>query len=261
MSAVARWREVEGRMPFVRGRLPAGVPAVLGSVFAAATVVWPVLRLSQSTGMNGVDSPDFTQLLWSWGRYEVEGIDVSQDPPTNVVPAWSLALACLAGVLGGLAWLVRRGPDGRVLGAAGVGVALAVVGGYSLERIGNVALYGTPETTGLTIETLPVGRVEYAASVLLLVAFALMLWRPVVGLARSIWAFGERLVARGRRHAAEDEEAELAASGQPPRVGKAVLRDLDSSRDEQRGMRAGHGTPGVGFTDGSGHDDRFARPT
>ena len=129
MSAGARWRELEGRMPFVRGRLLAAVPAVLGSVLAAATIVWPVLRFSQSGGEQGQDSPDFVQLMWTWGRYSLEGVEADQEQIiVNVVPAYVLGVACLAGLLGGLAWLLRRGPDGRVLGAAGVDLALAVVG-------------------------------------------------------------------------------------------------------------------------------------
>ena len=72
MSALARWREIRGRMPFVRGRLPAAVPAVLGSVLAAATIIWPVLQISQTIGPGGPSS-EFVQQVWSWGRSEMTG--------------------------------------------------------------------------------------------------------------------------------------------------------------------------------------------
>ena len=259
MSAGARWRELKGRMPFVRGRLLAAVPAVLGSVLAAATIVWPVLRFSQSGGEQGQDSPDFVQLMWTWGRYSLEGVEADQEQIiVNVVPAYVLGVACLAGVLGGLAWLLRRGPDGRVLGAAGVALALAVVGGYSLERLGNVAMLGSMNDAGFTLETLPAGRLEYAASILLAVGLLLMLWRPVAGLALSLWAFGARVAARGRERAEADEEAELADDGQAPRVGRAVLRDVGATGDLRPG--AERSSDGVGFSDGSAAEDRFRPP-
>ncbi|HET8988083.1 MAG TPA: hypothetical protein VFN43_06190 [Humibacillus sp.] len=259
MSAVARWREIEGRMPFVRGRLLAAVPAVLGSVLAVATIVWPVTRISQSSGEPGPDSPDFVQLMWSWGRYEVEGVEVGQEPIVNVAPAYVLGLACLAGVLGGLAWLLRRGPDGRVLGGAGVAFALAVVGSSLLEMVGNLALYGSIDSTGFEMTTLPTGRVEVVASVLLVLALLLMLWRPVVATALSLWAFGARVAARGRERALADEDDERAQAGQPPRVGTAVLRDAGASTDVRRaGDRS---SEGVGFSDGAGAEDRFRPPT
>lgn len=256
MSAAARWRELEGRMPFVRGRLPAAVPAVLGAVLAAATIVWPVMRISQPIGPDG-PSAYFAQQTWSWGRYSIEGVD--QEPLTNIAPAYWLGLACLSGLLGGLAWLLRRGPDGRVLGGAGVAFALAVVGGSLLERLGNVALYEMEES-GLELETLPAGQVELVAAVLLLIALLLMVWRPVVGLARPLVAFVGRVSARGRQRAAQDEDAELEASGRAPRVGTAVLRDAGPSGAERSGGRGGGRGAGVGFTDGTTPEDRFRPP-
>jgi hypothetical protein len=259
MSVAGRWREVEGHLPVVRGRLPAAIPAVLGGVLAAATIIWPVMRISQSSGEPGQDSPDFVQLMWSWGRYEVEGVGGDQMPIVNAAPAYTLALACLAGVLGGLAWLLRRGPDGRVLGGVGVAFALAVIGGSLVERLGNVAFFGALDASNFEFETLPAGRVETAASLLHVVALLLMLWRPVVALVRSLWAFGGRVAARGRKRAVADEEAEREESGQAPRVGTAVLRDAGStSGSGGRGERSGEG---VGFSDGATPEDRFRPPT
>jgi hypothetical protein len=258
MTAGARWRELEGRLPFVRGRFLAGAAAVLGSVLASPTVVWPVLRMSLPTDLEGPQASSFVQLLWSWGRYDLEGPALGQGPPINVVPAWTLALACLAGLLGGLAWLLRRGPDGRVLGAAGVGVALAVVGGYSLTRLGNVAIFQMGETTGFTVETLPAGRAESVASVLLLVALCLMLWRPLVGLGRSSGRLVSRVSAQGRQRATGDE-AERARPRGGDRVRRAVLRDADPGGDEGSHTSGGPGDA-VGFTDASRADDRFTPP-
>ena len=259
MSAVARWRETWGRVPFVRGRLPAAVPALLGSVLAAATIAWPVLQISQPIGPDGPSS-DFVQQVWSWGRYEMTGDEaVAQNDALNLVPAYVLGVACLAGVLGGLAWLLRRGADGRVLGGAGVAFALAVVGGSALERLGNVALYSAVEVTGFQVDTLPAGQAALAASALLLVALLLMLWRPVVGLARPVVALTGRLAARGRARAQTDEEAESPPPGQLPRVGRAELRDARSSGGTAReGDRSGEG---VGFSDGRDQEGRFRPPT
>lgn len=256
MSAVARWREVEGRMPFVRGRLPAAVPAVLGGLLAVATIIWPVMRISQPIGPDG-PSAYFAQRVWSWGRYTIEGAELDQTSVVNVAPGYWLGLACLSGVLGGLTWLLRRGPDGRVLGGVGVAFALAVVGGSFVERLGNVALYESMEETGFELETLPAGRVELAATVLLLVALLLMVWRPVVGLARQLVAFVGRVTARGRQRATADEEAEQEARGAAPRVGTAVLRDAGPAGAGRTGDRGA----GVGFTDGAAAEDRFRPPT
>ncbi|GAA2156424.1 hypothetical protein FHX52_4219 [Humibacillus xanthopallidus] len=258
MSAVARWREVEGHMPFVRGRLPAAVPAVLGAVLAAATIIWPVMRISQPIGPDG-PSAYFAQQMWSWGRYSIEGADLDQVSVTNVAPAYWLGLACLSGLLGGLTWLLRRGPDGRALGGAGVAFALAVVGGSLLERLGTVALYEMAET-GLELETLPAGRVELAAAVLLLIALVLMVWRPVLGLARQLVAVAGRVAARGRQRADEDEDAEREAAGRAPRVGTAVLRDAGASSADRGGGPGRERNAGVGFTDGATPEDRFRPP-
>jgi hypothetical protein len=259
MSAVGRWREIESRMPGVRGRLPAAGAAVVGSLLAVATIVWPVMRIVQSSGMPGANSPYFVQVLWSWGRYEVEGVELDQRSVVNVALAYWLGLACLVGLLGGVAWLLRRGADGRVLGCAGVAFALAVVGGSFVERLGNTALYGEADMVGLELQTLPAGRVEVAAAALLLLALMLMLWRPVVGLTRLLAAWGVRLAARGREQATAEEESEGAATGSGPRVGTAVLRDVASPGDGWRRPGGDHG--GVGFTDGTAADDRFRPPS
>jgi hypothetical protein len=259
MSAVARWREIEGRMPGVRGRLPAAVAAVAGSLLAVATIAWPVMRIVQSSGMPGANSPYFVQVLWSWGRLEVEGVELDQRSVVNVAPAYWLGLACVAGLLGAVAWLLRRGADGRVLGSAGVAFALAVVGDSFVERLGNVALYDEADMVGVELQTLPAGRVEVAAAALLLLALVLMLWRPVIGLGRPLEGFARRVSARRRLRAAADDEAGRAASGEAPRVGRAVLRDVASPGDGSRRPGGDHG--GVGFTDGAAADERFRPPS
>lgn len=260
MSALARWREIRGRMPIVRGRLPAAVPAVLGSVLAAATIIWPVLQISQTIGPGGPSS-EFVQQVWSWGRSEMTGDEaMAQNVALNLVPAYVLGVACLAGVLSGLAWLLRRGPDGRVLGGAGVAFALAVVGGSALERLGNTALYATVEVTGFEVVTLPAGHAALAASALLLVALLLMLWRPVAALARSSWLAGAGLAARGRERAAADDEAERVGSAPSPRVGTARLRD-GSATGGRPTVGGDRGREGVGFSDGASQEDHFRPPT
>jgi hypothetical protein len=123
------------------------------------------------------------------------------------------------------------------------------------------------EETGLELETLPAGQVELVAAMLLLIALLLMVWRPVVGLAGPLVTFVGRVSAHGRERAAQDEEAELEASGRAPRVGTAVLRDAGPSSaerggergDERGGGRGGRGA-GVGFTDGTTPEDRFRLP-
>ncbi len=259
-AAVARWREIWGRAPFVRGRLPAAVPAVLGSVLAAPAIIWPVLQISQSIGPDGPSSA-FVQHVWSWGRYEMTGDEaVTQNDALNLMPAYVLALACLTGVLGGLAWLLRRGADGQVLGGAGVAFALAVVGGSALERLGDAALYATVEVTGFEVVTLPAGRAALVASALLLVALLLMIWRPVVALVRPVGALAGRFAARGRAGGPADEEAERAPVGQAPRVGTAQLRDARAAAGAPR--RGGdRGGEGVGFSDATRQEDRFRPPT
>jgi hypothetical protein len=258
MSAVARWRQATGRMPFVPGRLPAAVPAVLGSVLAAAAIIWPVLQISQSIGPPGPSS-EFVQLLWSWGRYEVTGDEAgTQSDAVNLMPAYVLAGACVAGLLGGLAWLLRSGPDGRVLGSAGVAFALAVVGGSTLQRLGDTALYESVEATGFEVMTLPAGRAALAASALLLVALLLMLWRPVAALARSSWVAGAGMAARGRGRAMADDGAEQAGAGPSPRVGTARLRDASPPGGRPTAGNERNGD-GVGFSDGTNDHDRQRR--
>jgi hypothetical protein len=258
MSVVAQWRQAIGRMPFVQGRLPAAVPAVVGSVLAAAAIIWPVLQISQSIGPAGPSS-EFVQLVWSWGRYEMTGGEaVSQNDALNLMPAYVLAVACLAGLLGGLAWLLRRGPDGRVLGGAGVAFALAVVGGSALERLGNAALYATVQVTGFEVVTLPAGQAALVASALLLVSLLLMLWRPVVALARSLWVAGAGLAARGRDRAVAEDETERAGPVSSPRVGTARLRDANPAGGRPS-LGAERSRDGVGFSDGTNEPDRLPR--
>ena len=245
-------------MPFVRGRLPAAVPAVVGSVLAAAAIIWPVLQISQSIGPGGPSS-EFVQLVWSWGRYEMTGGEaVSQNDALNLMPAYVLAVACLAGLLGGLAWLLRRGPDGRVLGGAGVAFALAVVGGSALERLGNAALYATVEVTGFEVVTLPAGtggargvgppsRVAAADAL----ASGRRVGEVAVGGRRRAGCTGQGSCG-GRRRDGAGGPSEFTAGGH----GSAARREPSRWPPSVGGERS---RDGVGFSDGTSAQDRQPR--
>ena len=247
-------------MPFVRGRLPAAVPAVLGSVLAAAAIIWPVLQISQSIGPGGPSS-EFVQHVWSWGRYEMTGDEaVAQNDALNLMPAYVLAVACLAGLLGGLAWLLRRGPDGRVLGGAGVAFALAVVGGSALERLGNAALYATVEVTGFEVVTLPAGQAALVASALLLVVAAADALAAGRRAGEVVWAGRRRAggtgqgTCGGRRRGGAGGPVQLTAGGH----GSAARRERE--RVAARLSGGERGREGVGFSDGASQEDRFRPP-
>jgi hypothetical protein len=204
----------------------------------------------------------FQQSLWSWGRVaDTTPYAEPQFDFGNTVGLVLFALALAAGLGGSLAYAVRPGADGRILGAAGLAWAGAEVVGALGRRWGEAAsgMYG--ETSH--VETLPAGVLQVVSAVLLLVAVAVVVCRPVVGLVRSAVVRSRAMI---RRHRTRADNSSAVAAGEPaaPRVGVATIRDIGSGERSRarRGAGLSPGDPrGVGFSDEPGADrDRFRPP-
>ena len=250
------------RKHVVPGRLTAALVGLLGVLLALPTLVLPTHVVIQKPPEPAQpDVPLFRLSVWSWGR--VADATVSADGQVdagNTTGLVLLVLALAAGLAGVVAYALRDGSDGLVLGAAGIAwTASQVVGGLG-RRLGVAISEIFGDGDQLAVETLPAGLLEVASAVLLVVALSLLVLRPSVALVRSL-ASGARALAR--RQAASDEAIDGAGGSEPPapRVGIATIRDVPGGPDRRAVARREHAGTGVGFSDDPAADpDRFRPP-
>lgn len=269
-----------GGVSVVRGRLPAAVTALVGVLLAVPTIFWPVMVFAfPSFGETDEGEPfQNGQAIWSWGKFAPlvsDGLQLDSGP-ANLLHLALLVALLVVGLAGAAAWAFVPGSNGRVVGAAATAVTLGTVLTMSVDRLGAVlsGLYGTEQGVSTTVTS--TGWLEIASGAVLLAALLLMLWRPLLAVARLGWARARAASGApsggARAVLIEDPDAvdppgdadrartEADAAGPRPSVGTAVLQDGPAA---PRGRRERHrpGGPSVGFSDDAeSHDRRFRPP-
>lgn len=246
----------------VRGRLVAGLALAAAAVLSLPTILWPTWTLTLSDESSVDSGVAFTQQFWTWGRVEyvhLENLSVDQLPrieTTALGPFLHVAVIVLA-LVGAGAWLLRRGPDGRVLGAVGAGllwaqVAQGLVGRTLTERR---STFGAPAELFTAAQT-AVGTCENAAFVAASIAVLAMASRAFVRVAILAWRAATTWAAQARARADSED--------QPPHSRVVAIREVDAEdfvRGHDETFGAGperHGA--VGFTDRAPDDTRFEPP-
>jgi hypothetical protein len=271
--------------PVVAGRAPVAALGVAGALLAVPQLFWPTHTVGvRSDGPSGGFT--FRQSIWSWGRYADTTLeDANQFDVSNPFSLTLLALSIVVCVAACAAYALRRGTDGRVLGAAGLGCAVLGLGAPLVQRVGDTmtGLYG--DNPLMEVETHLTGWLQWVSVGLLVTALVLVAARPAARTARATWPGLVARLAR-LREVPEVEEAPDAfapvlteaspapgsddrAPGGPggwpgssgtrsgsagPRIGIATLQDA-SARDHS-GSRSG----AVGFSDDAGEADGAERP-
>lgn len=261
---VSPWRELRSRIPVLRGRLVGTVAGLVGIALAVPLIFLPLYSVSVPGGSPGSNFPQFQQSFWSWGRIAdtTPGVGPQFDYRNDAALVFFVA-SLVVGVVACVLYAVRRGPDGRILGAVGVAWVAAQVSADFVRRVGEATsdYYGNGD---FHFEVYLGGQLQALAVVFLAVAVGAIAWRPLVALARAAWAragwaraawaWVVRLVRRSTERA---RASEPEPEGPPPRVGVATIRDARPAYDEP-GWHAGEG---VGFSDDPSSDpDRFRPP-
>ncbi len=261
---VSPWRELRNRIPVLRGRLVGTVAGLVGIALAVPLIFLPLYSVSVPGGSPGSNFPQFQQSFWSWGRIAdtTPGVGPQFDYRNDAALVF-FVVSLVVGVVACVLYAVRRGPDGRILGAVGVAWVAAQVSADFVRRVGEATsdYYGNGD---FHFEVYLGGQLQALAVVFLAVAVGAIAWRPLVALARAAWAragwaraawaWVVRLVRRSTERA---RASEPEPEGPPPRVGVATIRDARPAYDEP-GWHAGEG---VGFSDDPSSDpDRFRPP-
>jgi len=249
-----------GRERIVGDRVPASVVGLLGVLAAAPMVVWPTYSLGPPDGQPNGDGVTMQQSFWSWGRFG----DTSSAPESafdigNTVGLVMFVLALCAGLVGVTVHALLRGSDGRVLGVAGIAFAAAYVIGPLAYRLGLARADVFGDELGLQVH--PVGWLELASAVLLVVATGLVALPSVVRLVRRVVVWSRAALGRRRAAAAGPASATDGGEAATPKIGIATIRDVADDREVRAVVRREHTGTGVGFTDDPAADpDRFRPP-
>ena len=249
------------RKRVVPGRLTAALVGLLGVLLALPTLVLPTHAVIQRSEPAQPDAPRFRLSVWSWGRVADTTVNADgQIDGGNTAGLVLLAVALVVGLAGVVAYALRDGSDGRILGAAGLAWATSQVVGGLGRRLGVAIaeIFGVGDQ--LSVETLPVGYLEVVSAALLVVSLGLLVLRPVAALARSAVV---RAGALARRASARGETSDAAGTTEPatPRVGIATIRDVPGGHEARAVGRREHAGTGVGFSDDPAADpDRFRPP-
>jgi hypothetical protein len=243
----------------VPGRAWGGLLALAGVIALAPSIVWPTARVvyrpefsvsgDSAEDFQALPAPqEFVQLVWSWGRFDLE------DPPAGVEHGPVMSNTSLLAIL----LLLVPGIHARTLGVIGTTVA----GTYALhalvQRLGQAGSGWFGPDPGTSVEDTPAGVLEALSVVLLTLAVIVLAWRPGLLVGRRVWAHawaraaGARSVENGRPSSAGDATpGGVVVHGE--RTHRSPFPDPSSP--------AGAGpTEPVGFTDASPDDDWF-RPT
>jgi hypothetical protein len=261
----APWRGLRSRIPVLRGRLVGTVAGLVGVALAVPLVFLPTYSVSVPQGLTpGSNFPQFQQSFWSWGRIAdtTPGVE-SQFDYWNKASLALLVGSLVVGLAACVVYAVRRGSDGRILGAVGVVWVTAQVVSGLFGRLGEMSgdFFGSED---FTFEVYLGGRLEVLSVLALAVAVGAIAWRPLVALARAMWAragwaqeASAWVVRQARRASQSDAPDEQEPDGPPPRVGIATIRDARPTYDQP----GWHATDGVGFSDDPTSDpDRFRPP-
>ena len=165
-------------------RAPAGWVAAVGALAAVPSLVWPTAQAQvRPPDMPGVvqdGSQAMTFQMWSWGRLASE--EFSRDDAVvsgSVAGLLLLGGAILLALVAGVVLVASRSAAATPIGAAGIGLALATVGGNVADRVlRGGAFFGQP---GVQVEigATPAGLLEVGSVALLSLALVLLLAGPV----------------------------------------------------------------------------------
>jgi hypothetical protein len=229
------------------------VAGLAGVVLALPLVVLPTHTLVLPTDQS---EPSVATRLsfWSWGRIAdttpgaVEPLSFNN--PVQLVFFLVSLVICVAACA---AFALRRGADGRILGAAGVAWAAAQVLSDLMRGVGD-SRSGLWSQGNPRVDLLAGGMLQIASALTLCGALVAIAWRPLLRLGRPVWAWMAGVTRRAAELARHDEREE---TGPPPRVGIATIREAPATY-EQPGW---HGSEGVGFSDDPSFErDRFGPP-
>ncbi len=229
------------RPTLVPGRWPGALLAAVGVLLAVPTVIWPVVIIGYATpDEGGYSGSPFGQGIWSWGKYSQLGAETNGSvfEMSNTVGLVCLILLLVVGVGSTLAWAVVDGPPGEALGLAGTCLAAAAQL-TSLSQWAGQQLSGFYDgDNGIGIDVRAAGWLQIASAVILVVAVAFMVWRPVWSLLGPAW----QTYGAGRRTEATPVPADGPKASQ---LGTAAMREPGG-----RGRAQLHDDrPSVGFSD------------
>lgn len=227
------------RPALVPRRWPGAALAAVGVLLAVPTVIWPVVIIGYAPpDEGGYSGSPFGQGIWSWGKYSQLGAELNGTvfEMSNTVGMVLLILSLFVGVGSALAWAIVDGVPGEALGLAGTCLAAAAQLS-SLSQWAGQQLSGFYDgDNGIGVDVRAAGWLQIASAVLLVVAVAFMVWRPVWALLGPKWQ-----TFRARRPV----EAGHVLADDPPPLGTAVMREPDDSGD----VRPRDDQPSVGFSD------------
>jgi hypothetical protein len=147
----------------------------VGLALASATTAWPTTVLAVRAPEVGDFTKGYERQLWSWGRqavYSTTGLrlDALQgpDPRARLVLLVVVLLLAAAGLL---AWLLRPGRAGPLMGATGTAFALSALADSVVQRL-SLDLRALGPQPGLVVVTTATGRLEEVAVLLLALSLA-----------------------------------------------------------------------------------------
>jgi hypothetical protein len=248
------WRRVASRVPILDGRLVGTAAGLLGIALAVPLTFLPTHSIGMDPEQTDPDSVPFRLSFWSWGRV-AETTPGVETPLSfnNMVMLFFLIGSLLVGAAACLLYAFRRGMDGRILGAVGIGWVAAQVVSDVMRREGEMRMGLWTQGGEATVEVLPGGMLQVASAVSLCVALAAVAWHALLGLARPVWTWSTEVMKRASERARRDEEEHAGPSS---RVGIATIRDTRPSSDQP----AWHASEGVGFSDDPSSDPDGVRP-
>ncbi len=221
-------------------RARAGWVAAVGALAAVPSLVWPTAQAQvRPPDMPGVvqdGSQAVTFQMWSWGRlaseeFSRDGAVVSGSVAGLLLLGGAILLALVAVVV----LVVSRRAAATPIGAAGIGLALATVGGNVADRVlRGGSFFGQPGVQ-VEISATPAGLLEVGSVALLSLALVLLLAGPV-----RLTAGELRVRFPGRVRSDASAPASTVPGPAAPVVRDGGLRE---------GRRTAGPAQGVGFSD------------